>query len=93
MHQQQRNRRRRDALDARGQAQRFRPVLHQLLPHFARQAADVGVVEVIRQPGVFGRAQAIDLVLLAVDVALILGQDVELFDRSGMPACASRSCR
>jgi hypothetical protein len=96
VHQQQRDGRRRDALDARGLAEGFRPVLVELLLHFDREAAHRAVVEVVRQRRVFLLAALGDLLGLAVDVALVLGLDLELLDglrvgRSARPRRAGSS--
>ena len=74
VHEQQRDRRRRDARDARRLPDRFGPAGGELLAHLGRQAAHVGVVEVRRQAQRFLRERARDLVVLAVDVARVLGR-------------------
>jgi hypothetical protein len=79
-HQQQRDGGRGDALDAAGLADGLGLVLVEAALHFLGEAAHGGVVEVGGQAGVLGAGLAGDFVLLAVDVALVLGGDLELLD-------------
>ena len=89
MDHQQRDRRRRHARNARGQAQRFRPMLGQLLPHFEAQRRHLHVVQVGRQLEVLEMRGALHLVVLAVDVAGVLGGDLDLLD---LQSVAQRTC-
>ena len=88
MHEQERDRRRRDARNARRLADRLGLVQVELLLHFGREAAHRAVVEIGRQPQILLRAMALDLVVLAVDVAGILRGDLDLLgdDRDRRPA-------
>ncbi|MNS89262.1 hypothetical protein D3C72_1232690 [compost metagenome] len=77
---QQRDRRGRDARDTRCQPQRFGPVLVQLLAHLEAQGLDLAVVEVGRQLQVLEVGGALHFVVLALDVAGVLGRDLDLLD-------------
>ena len=78
MHEQDRHRRRRDARDARGLADGRRLDLGELLPHFGGEACDGRVVQVRWQRGLLVAALAVDLVLLPLDVAGVLGAHFDL---------------
>ena len=75
---QQRDGRRRDALDAGGLADVLGTVLAELLLHFLRQPAYRGVVQVGGQRQRFLGELARDIVSLPVDVAGVLGGDLDL---------------
>src|SRR6202008_4473390 len=73
---QQRDRRRSDALQPRGLAHGLRTDLRELLLDLLREPADAVVVDVARDPDVLLGELAGDLVLLALDVARVLGGDL-----------------
>ena len=98
MHQQQRDRRRRDAGNARGLADRFRLVQVELLLHLGRQSAHAAVVEIGRQPRRLHRQMPRDFVVLAIDVAGVLGRDLDLLappagSATGVPGARQREQR
>ena len=78
MHQQDGNRRRRDAGDARRLAHRGRANLLELLPHFVREARDARVVEIGGQARFLVAPLARDFFFLALDVARVFRGDFEL---------------
>ena len=78
MHQQDGDRRGRDAGDARGLSHRGGTNLLELLPHFVREPADARVVEVRGQARFLVAALARDLFFLALDVARVFRGDLEL---------------
>ena len=84
MHQQQRNRRRRHARNARGLAQGFRALLVEFLPHFDRQRADIEVIKTGRQGQVFIVFVTLDFLALALDVARIFELDFHLLAHGGV---------
>jgi len=61
VHEQQRDRRGRDARDARGHAQSFGPVAHQRLARLEAQRGDLHVVDVGGQAQLFEIRGAFDL--------------------------------
>jgi hypothetical protein len=84
VHQQQRDRGRGHAGDALRLADRFRAHALELLPHFRGQAVHAGVVERGRDRGGLVMLPARDLVALAVEVAGILGADLDLLGDGGI---------
>ena len=78
MHQQDGNRRGRDARDARRLAHRGRANLLELLAHFVREPGDARVVEVVGQARFFVAALARDFFFLALDVAGVFRGHFEL---------------
>ena len=52
--------------------------LAETLAHFVRQSLDCGVVEIRRQRRRFIASLAFNLLLLALDVAAVLGLDIHL---------------
>src|SRR3546814_6637455 len=71
VHQQQRDRRRRDAGDALRLAHGLRPHALELLPHLGREAAHGGVVEAVRDRHALVPLRARDLLALAFEIAQI----------------------
>src|SRR5207253_4446381 len=78
MHQQQRNRRRRDSRNARRLSDGLGPITIELLLHFDRQAGYAAVIEISRQGERFELAPPCHLLALALDVALVLDLNLEL---------------
>src|SRR5512134_3980631 len=77
MDQQDRDRCRCDPRDARRLAERLGTVQRKLLPHLHRQSAQAGVIDVLGELQVLVVLIARDLLALALDVALILGLDLD----------------
>ena len=86
MDQEQRYRGRRHARNAPGLRERRRARGLQLVAHLVRQSVDRGVVEIARQGGILVAAHAVDLLLLPVDIAGILGLDLHLLGNVGAHA-------
>ena len=81
MHEQERDCRRGHAGNARGLADRLRPVLVQLLLHLHGQTADRPIIQISGQaPRLLPRPPA-DLVVLPIDVAGVFGGDLDLLVR------------
>ena len=78
MHEQKRDRRRRDAGNARRLPDRLGLVQVELVLDFRREAANCAVVETERKPQRFVRASAHDLIVLPIDVACVLDRDLDL---------------
>jgi hypothetical protein len=78
MHQQQRNRRWRDATDARGLADRRRQRAFKFEQHFGGQSAHLVVVEAGGNRGVLVAALTLDFLALALEVAGILDLHFDL---------------
>ena len=78
VHEQQRDRRGRDARHARRLADGFRPVPAELLLHLVRQAAHRCGSRGRRERASSPAPAARDLVVLAIDVARVLGRDLDL---------------
>src|SRR3989338_7136548 len=81
MHEQERDRGRGDAGYARRLPEGGGAVGGELLPRLHRQAVDIVVIEVLRQGGLLVAPAALDLLALALDVARVLGLDLELLRR------------
>ena len=81
MHEQKRNRRRRDALHARSLTDGLRPPPGQDLAHLGGQAADGGVVQITGQARRFVIETARYFLGLAVNITLVSGLNFDLFDR------------
>ena len=64
----------------RGLTQSFRPMLGEFLPHLDAQGGNRQIVEAGWQRQLFVMGGAGHLLALAVDVARILGGDVDLLD-------------
>ena len=80
MHEQQRNRRRRDARDPRGLPQCLGAVPAQFLPDLEGQCSDLGIVEVGRQLEVLECGRPLDFLDLLVEVASLLRRHIHLLD-------------
>jgi len=63
-------------------------VLLQLLAHLERQRGDLRVVDLVGQPEILQALGAGDLVDLLVDVAGVLGRDLDLLDHGAGEVCA-----
>src|SRR3989344_4992130 len=81
MHEQERDRGRGDAGYARRLPEGGGAGSGELLTRLHRQAVDIVVIEVLRQGGLFVAPAALDLLALALDVARVLGLDLQLLRR------------
>src|SRR5262245_3961232 len=84
VHVQARDRGGRDAGDAPGLPERVRAHGRELLSHLVREPAHLRVVEVGRDAQLLVPARAIDLLVLALDVARVLRLDLDLLGHAGV---------